>query len=359
MKKRVSALILALVLCLGLIVPGWAADVSELDAAARQAYHKEEAQTLRQLQTEPAVQEEIAYSAGGYAPYTFVAINGDVISYSAAKVENKTVQTRTRETLIGENIGLGNFPYEPEEVTQVTLEPGSRVTLSAADPDEPGFNISTPLRPNGNDKYTHHYVDTTQYWLDEESLTSDLQQNAVLIEGRDTSYYLVIYENILNPEISFTDVSDSAYYADAVKWAVMNDITTGTTATTFSPNSTCTVAQITTFLYRAYCSPTAYGGDFYDDVKYTDWYVDAANWAYAEGLSVGHFGGNDPCTRAMAVTYLWILAGCPRPSPPTSQTCRTAPSTRTLWRGRSRRASPPALQTPRSPPIQPAPGHRS
>ena len=153
--------------------------------------------------------------------------------------------------------------YYAEEVTQVTLEPGSRVTFSAAEGDESGLNVSNPLQPNGNDKYTRHYVDTTQYWLDEETLTNDLRQNAVLIEGRDTSY-LVIYENVLNPDISFTDVSDSAYYADAVRWAVMNDITTGTTATTFSPNNTCTVAQITTFLYRAHGSLPAGGGDFYE-----------------------------------------------------------------------------------------------
>lgn len=291
----------------------WTADSLQFSGGLGLWLHEEDAaQAVRQLQVELAVQEEITYSAGGYGPYTFADKNGNVISCSSAKVENKTVQIRMRTVLIGGEVEMG--PYQLEEVTQVTLEPGSRVTFSAADVEESGLNISNPLAPNGNDRYTHHYEDTTQYWLDEETLTDDLKQNAVLIEGRDTSY-LVIYENVLNPDISFTDVSGSAYYADAVRWAVVNDITTGTTATTFSPNSTCTVAQITTFLYRANGSPTAAPGGFYDDVKYTDWYVDAANWAYAEGLSVGHFGGNDPCTRAMAVTYLWILAGRPKAAP--------------------------------------------
>ena len=51
---------------------------------------------------------------------------------------------------------------------------------------------------------------------------------------------------------SFSDVSDDAYYASPVAWAVRRGITSGTTATTFSPNTTCTRAQILTFLYSAY-----------------------------------------------------------------------------------------------------------
>ena len=51
----------------------------------------------------------------------------------------------------------------------------------------------------------------------------------------------------MNP---FADVADNAYYAEAVKWAVLEGVTSGTTATTFSPNDSCTRAQIVTFLYR-------------------------------------------------------------------------------------------------------------
>ena len=54
-------------------------------------------------------------------------------------------------------------------------------------------------------------------------------------------------------EVSFTDVSPNAYYYDAVQWAVEEGITSGTTATTFSPNAACTRAQAVTFLYRSYC----------------------------------------------------------------------------------------------------------
>ena len=297
----------------------WRADSLQFSGGLGLWLHQEEAaQAVRQVKTELAVQEEIAYSAGSYGPYTIVDADGNTISFASAKVENKTVQIRYRTTWIGGDITLS--PYSESEVTLVTVSPESDITFSAGVFEKHGLYISQPVQPNGNDKYTEHDNDEYSYFIDagcwenETALADALKQYGVQVFGADTTY-LVIYEDVLHPEISFTDVSDSAYYADAVRWAVMNNITTGTTATTFSPNSTCTVAQITTFLYRANGSLPADGGDFYDDVKYTDWYVDAANWAYAEGLSVGHFGGNDPCTRAMAVTYLWILAGRPEAEP--------------------------------------------
>ena len=76
----------------------------------------------------------------------------------------------------------------------------------------------------------------------------------------------------------FSDVKDSAYYADAVKWAVGKKITAGTSATTFSPDNTCTRAQILTFLWRAVGSPKKSGTAF-GDVTDSDYYYNAALWA--------------------------------------------------------------------------------
>lgn len=110
----------------------------------------------------------------------------------------------------------------------------------------------------------------------------------------------------------FIDVSSTAYYADAVKWAVDKGVTAGTTATTFSPNDTCTTAQILTFLWRAKGSPAPVGSNPFPDVTADAYYADAAAWAYENGLVSGSsFGGNTPCTRAATVTYLWKLAGSP------------------------------------------------
>ncbi len=110
----------------------------------------------------------------------------------------------------------------------------------------------------------------------------------------------------------FEDVADNAYYADAVKWAVEKSITTGTSDTTFSPEDTCTRAQILTFLWRAVGSPKADEENPFADISASDYYYDAAIWAYNKGMVSGDkFEGDTPCTRASTVEYLWKNAGAP------------------------------------------------
>lgn len=112
---------------------------------------------------------------------------------------------------------------------------------------------------------------------------------------------------------AFTDVAASAYYADPVAWAVEKGITDGTTETTFSPNNTCTTAQILTFLWRAKGSPEPTSkANTFTDIKESDYYYKAALWAKENGLVSGStFNGSTPCTPAATVTYLWKLAGSP------------------------------------------------
>ena len=113
------------------------------------------------------------------------------------------------------------------------------------------------------------------------------------------------------PATGFTDVAASAYYADAVAWAVEKGITSGTgDGTTFSPNATCTTAQILTFLWRANGSPAPVGSNA--AVPAGQYYTDAANWALEKGLT-DNFSADTPATRAATVTYLWKLAGQPKP----------------------------------------------
>ena len=111
----------------------------------------------------------------------------------------------------------------------------------------------------------------------------------------------------------FTDVAPTAYYADSVNWAVKQGITGGTTATTFSPNQTCTTAHILTFLWRAKGSPepTSKTNPFVD-VKESDYFYKAALWARENGIisrTATIFGGSKPCTRSTAVLYIWRADG--------------------------------------------------
>ena len=111
-------------------------------------------------------------------------------------------------------------------------------------------------------------------------------------------------------DMSFTDVADKAYYRDAVEWAVENGITKGTTATTFSPNATCTRAQAVTFLWRAAGSPAPETSAMpFTDVPVGSYYYDAALWAVENGITKGTsdttFSPNMTCTRAQIVAFLW------------------------------------------------------
>lgn len=107
---------------------------------------------------------------------------------------------------------------------------------------------------------------------------------------------------------SFTDVPASAYYAKAVAWAVENGITNGMTETTFAPDATCTRGQSVTFLYRA-LKGTASGSTNFTDVASDAFYADAINWAVANnvtnGTSATTFSPNADCTRAEIVTFLY------------------------------------------------------
>lgn len=114
---------------------------------------------------------------------------------------------------------------------------------------------------------------------------------------------------------SFSDVLSGAYYADAVDWAVEKSITGGTTATTFSPNNTCSNAHILTFLWRANGSPESTTTSPFTDIQNGAYYYGAALWAAEEGLVSGtSFNANEPCTRAKTMEFMWKAAGSPNAS---------------------------------------------
>ena len=107
----------------------------------------------------------------------------------------------------------------------------------------------------------------------------------------------------------FTDVPVGSYFYDAVLWAVENGITKGTSNTTFSPNDTCSRAQIVTFLWRSQKSPAAGSRNPITDVKPSAYYLDAVLWAVESGITKGttatKFSPDADCTRAQIVTFLW------------------------------------------------------
>ena len=112
----------------------------------------------------------------------------------------------------------------------------------------------------------------------------------------------------------FNDVKPGDYFYDAVNWAVEKGITTGTSATTFSPNASCTRAQIVTFLWRASGSPEPKtASNPFTDVAANAYYCKAVLWAVENGITTGTsattFSPDSPCTRAQGVTFLWRANG--------------------------------------------------
>ena len=111
----------------------------------------------------------------------------------------------------------------------------------------------------------------------------------------------------------FTDVPAGAYYEDAVVWAVGKGVTNGKTETLFAPDDSCTRGQVVTFLWRAAGSPVVNYAMDLEDVKGDEYYAEAVRWALSLGITKGTsdtaFSPNATCTRAQIVTFLYRAMG--------------------------------------------------
>ena len=179
------------------------------------------------------------------------------------------------------------------------------------------------MKANGNpqtgvfvDVATGSYYEDAVDWAVENGITKGTDDTHFSPDGICTRAQAVtfLWRAAGSPEpetrtMPFTDVNAGSYYYDAVLWAVENGITEGTSNTTFSPNSTCTRAQIVAFLWRSEKSPAAGNRNPFADVKSTAYYADAVLWAVREDITKGTtsttFSPDADCTRAQIVTFLW------------------------------------------------------
>ena len=143
-----------------------------------------------------------------------------------------------------------------------------------------------------------------------------ITDNKFTMPAEDVEVQAVFEKDAPISKHPFLDVPAGAYYEDAVVWAVGKGITSGTNATTFDPNGTCTRAQAVTFLWRAAGSPTPKTKLMpFPDVPIGSYYWNAVLWAIEQGITEGTsyltFSPNDSCTRAQIVTFLWRAKGNP------------------------------------------------
>ena len=179
------------------------------------------------------------------------------------------------------------------------------------------------MKANGNpqtgvfvDVATSSYYEDAVDWAVENGITKGTDDTHFSPDGICTRAQAVtfLWRTAGSPEpetrtMPFTDVPVGSYYYDAVLWAVENGITEGTSNTTFSPNMTCSRAQIVAFLWRSEKSPAAGSRNPFADVKSTAYYAGAVLWAVREDITKGTtsttFSPDADCTRAQIVTFLW------------------------------------------------------
>ena len=167
---------------------------------------------------------------------------------------------------------------------------------------------------HGADSWMHEPID----WAVQEGITvgtgkTTFSPNATCTRAQAVTFlYRAAGEpEVTQQEIPFTDVTEDDYFCKAVLWAVENKVTVGTSDTTFSPDDTCTRAQIVTFLFRAKQAEAVEGAENpFTDVPADFWCVDEILWAVENGITQGDgsatvFNPNGGCTRAQIVTFLY------------------------------------------------------
>ena len=203
-------------------------------------------------------------SSGVFFPSYPVTIPG--------KTENGTVTVSTKNATSGSTVTITVKPDDGFKLDELTVI------------DKNGNELK--LTDKGNGKYTFTMP------------ASKVEVNASFVKKVEIS--------------PFSDVSTSAYYYKAVKWAQKKGITGGIGNGLFGPNQPCTRAQIVTFLWRAAGSPVVNYAMNMSDVPEGSYYAEAVRWALSEGITTGTtentFSPDSECTRAQAVAFLFRYA---------------------------------------------------
>lgn len=189
------------------------------------------------------------------------------------------------------------------------IMPAGKVEVKAAFTEE--VKIS-PFRDVPTDAYYYEAVK----WAQKKGITGGIGDGLFGPNQPCTRAQIVTFlwraagSPVVNYAMDLTDVPGDAYYAEAVRWALSQGITTGTADGKFSPNAPCTRAQSVTFLFRA-SKASADGAPAFSDVAADAYYAEAVKWATDNGITTGTtsstFSPGSGCTRAQIVTFLWRL----------------------------------------------------
>ena len=286
--------------------------------------------TIFQGTTAYAVWEDIPASSGGGG-------GGGRTSYSVStgktgKTGNGTLSLSDTTARRGDTVTITVKPdkgYTLETIT-VTDSRGSALTLTDKGGGKFAFTMpsgsvtvnATFMEDNSILNFfvdvpaSAYYYDAVK-WAAEQGITGGTDENHFSPDASCTRAQIVTFlwqaagSPVVNYILPSEDVAESSYYAEAVRWAASQGIVSGISPTRFGPDLPCTRAQAMTFLYGAMGSPAVTGGSGFLDVDSGAYYAGPVAWAVknhiTSGTGNGLFGTEDPCTRAQIVTFLFGL----------------------------------------------------
>ena len=244
------------------------------------------------------------------------------------KTENGTVTVSTKNAISGSTVTITVKPDDGFKLDDLTVTDKNGKELKLTDKGNGKYTFTMPaskVEVNAtfvkevetspfSDVSTSAYYYEAVKWAQEKGITGGIGNGLFGPNQPCTRAQIVtfLWRAAGSPEpkamSSFADVSTDAYYAKAVAWAVENGITTGTGDGKFSPDATCTRAQSVTFLFRAIGKLVDSKAEF-SDVLTDSYYANAVAWAVengvTNGIGDGLFGPDNSCTRAQIVTFLF------------------------------------------------------
>ena len=252
-------------------------------------------------------------------------------SYSVTipnKTENGTVTVNPKSASKGSTVTITAKPDSGYQLDDLTVTDKNGKELKLTDKGNGKYTFTMPaskvevnatfvkeveISPFSDVSTSAYYYEAVK-WAQEKGITGGIGNGLFGPNQPCTRAQIVtfLWRAAGSPEpkamSSFADVSTDAYYAKAVAWAVENGITTGTGDGKFSPDATCTRAQSVTFLFRAIGKLVDSKAEF-SDVLTDSYYANAVAWAVengvTNGIGDGLFGPDNSCTRAQIVTFLF------------------------------------------------------
>lgn len=263
-----------------------------------------------------------------YAKWNAIVYSDPTYAVSAPTAENGKIAVSPRYAERGERVTVTLTPDEGYELESLTVIDSRGDELTLTDLGNGRYRFTMPARrvevkasfvksvevsPFADVPNDAYYFEAVK-WAAENGITGGVGNSLFAPNQPCTRGQIVTFlwraagSPVVNYAMNMTDVAEDVYYAEAVRWALSEGITTGTGKSSFSPDVTCTRAQAVTFLARA-LNANASGKAEFGDVPTDSYFAEAVAWATAngvtEGVGGGLFGSDNSCTRGQIVTFLY------------------------------------------------------